>query len=334
MSKKILNFLKYLLFLAAGLLLLWLAARGQDFQRIREAFLHANYWWVGLSALLSVLSHIFRALRWKLLIEPIGFKPRFANTFFAVMTGYFANLALPRLGEVTKCGVLNKYEKIPVDKLLGTMIVERAFDFLTMLLLLVLVLLFQFHLFSDFLNKYVWAPMGEKLGQTGHLGWIVLLCFGLVLGLLFWFRKPLSRNVVFQKGWQFAKGIWHGIASVRDLQRTGLFAFYTLAIWGLYLSMAWVVFYAFPETSHLGFWPAMSILVFGSIGMVAPVQGGIGAFHFMASRTLVVYGIAAEPALAYAFLNHGASTLTLIVLGFVSLILLPLTNRERQDRHT
>ena len=330
MNHKILSAIKFTVFLGIGIFLLWLAVRGQDLNRIWEASKEANFTWLGLSILLGFICLFIRALRWNLLIQPLGYRPRTINTFFAVLTGYFANLAFPRLGEVSKCGVLNKYEKIPIDRLLGTMIVERSFDMLALLILLFVIVIFQFHVLGDFINTSLMPSLKGKLGNAGDMLLYIGIVSGIAILLLTLFRKPLTKLKFIRKVISLFMGIWQGITSVKNLQHVWIFMLETILIWVFYFLMAYVGFFAFKETQHLDLWAGLSVLVFGSLGFVVPVQGGIGAYHYMASKTLIAYGIAPDAALAYAFLLHGAQTLMMIFFGFVSLILLPLVNKNHE----
>lgn len=331
MNQKLLTVLKFTIFLGIGIFLLWLAVKGQDLNRILEASKTANFTWIAFSMLLGFSCLFIRALRWNLLIRPLNYQPRIINTFFAVLTGYFANLAFPRLGEVSKCGVLNKYEKIPIDRLLGTMIVERSFDMLALLVLLITIVIFQFHVLGDFINSNLLPSLKGKMGGAGRLLLYASVVFGLALIFIILLRKKLIKLKIIQKLIGLFKGIWHGIKSVKELKSVWAFLFQTILIWVLYFLMAYVGFYAFSATRHLSLWAGLAVLVFGSLGFVVPVQGGIGAYHYMASKTLIAYGIASDEALAYAFLLHGAQTIMMIFFGFVSLILLPLVNKKHEE---
>ena len=331
MKKQLLTYLKFGLFLAFGGLLLYLAVRGQDIDKIKEAFRQANYSWVALSMLLGVISHISRTIRWNMLIRPLGYKPKFYNTFFAVMIGYFANIAFPRLGEVSKCGILNKYEKIPVNKLLGTMIVERSMDLLSLIAVFVFLIIFQFGKLSSFLDEYIFSPLYSKV--TGNWLFLVAFVLGLLLLLLLViiFFNRIKRFPFYIKVSELIIGMWQGIKSVRDIQNKGAFIFHSIFIWVMYFAMTYVVFFALDGTAELGFWAALAVFVMGSIGMVAPAPGGLGPYHFMASETLILYGVVGEVAVAFAFIIHTAQTVMIIIAGFLSLILLPALNSKSAD---
>ena len=331
MKTKILTFLKFSLFLAFGGLLLWLAVAGQDIEQVKTSLKEANYSWVALSIVLGLLSHISRAIRWNMLITPLGYQPKLYNTFFAVMIGYFANLAIPRLGEVTKCGVLKKYENIPVNRLLGTMIVERSVDLITLILILVLVVITQFELLNQLFMDLIFQPLSEKVAN--NFIWMIVIIGSLLLPvvLIFVFIARIRKTAIYMKVTDLLIGMWEGIKSIKQMENKFLFLFHSVLIWGLYFLMAYVCFFAMEATDHLGLMAGLSVLAFGSIGMVAPVQGGIGAYHLMVRETLKLYGIAEAAAVSFAFLIHGAQTFILILFGFISLILLPILNKKTDE---
>ena len=331
MKQKIITYLKFTIFLALGGFLLWLAMKGQNIDKIKESLKNANYFWIGISLIFGIISHILRALRWKMLITPLGYKIKTTNTFFAVMIGYFANLAFPRLGEVTKCGVLKKYENVPVNRLLGTMIVERGVDLISLVLILILVFVAQFGLLNSFFYEIIVDPLTAKI-QSSTL--TIAIGIGIVAFLIlmfFLFLKQIKATALFKKAAALFGGMMEGLKSVKYLDNKFLFIFYSAMIWVFYFLMAYVCFFALEETSGLGLMAGLALLAFGSIGMVAPVQGGIGAYHILASKTLVIYGIAEEPALAFAFIVHAAQTVLIIAFGFISLILLPIINNQPDE---
>lgn len=317
-----------MLFLALGGLLLWLAISGQDFSQVLTAMQGAELWWIAASVLLGIVSHVSRAVRWNILIHPLGYRPKLHNTFMAVMIGYFANLAFPRLGEVSKCVALKRYEGVPVNKLLGTMIVERAMDLVALLAVTGLLLLLQFSVLSQFFNDYLLQPLTEKLQASSNsllllaLGGVAFLIVAVAVG------RYLLRRGFGHKIKELMAGFVEGLKSVGNMQDKWWFLFHSVLIWVLYYLMTYAALLALGATAHLGLMAGLAVFVFGSFGMVAPVQGGIGAYHYMAKETLKIYGVPEAEALAFAFLIHSAQTLMIIVVGFASVIGLPLLNQQ------
>lgn len=327
MKKKVLSVLKFGVFLAIGGLLLWLAVRGQDFTQLRKNISEAAIIWVVLSAVLGLISHVSRAVRWKLLIQPLGFKTRLPNVFMAVMSGYLANLAFPRLGEVSKCAVLKKYEGVPINKLLGTMIIERAMDILLLAAMTILLFILEFDLIADLLLGMVSTKVDNSDPSSASMWWVVALVGGVILLAIVAWR--LIRKTAFGlKLSNLFEGFKEGLKTIGQLEHKWWFIFHSIAIWVLYYAMSYVVLFAFDATAHLGLVAGLAVLVMGSLGMIAPVQGGIGAYHFMAKETLMVYGIAEASALAFAFVIHGGQTIMVLTAGFISVILLPVYNRN------
>lgn len=333
MPKVIKTLLKFIGFLGIGLLLIWLVTKNltpKEEEDIRNAFRHANYWLVIPAMLLGTASHWVRALRWRLLFAPLGYKPKKLNTFFAVMVGYLANLAIPRLGEVTRCGILARYEKIPVDKLVGTMIAERAVDLLCLILLMATTILVQIDVVGAFVSDNIWTPLQAKLAGVAPTQWgIIALAALVVVGLIIFFLKRFARTKAAISLRILIRGVMEGILSIGKMKEKGWFIFHTLLMWLLYFSQIFIAFYCLKETSGLGVRAAMSVLTFGSIGMIV-TQGGIGAYQILVQQTLLLYGIHATIGYAFGWIIWLAQTALMIVLGFASLIGFPLYNKENK----
>ncbi|MFW5820438.1 MAG: lysylphosphatidylglycerol synthase transmembrane domain-containing protein [Bacteroidota bacterium] len=328
MKPGIIKILKFSAFLALGILLLYFAFKGIDFQSIKEDFRNVEYSWVLFSLVFSILSHISRAMRWNILIEPLGFNPRLKNTFYSLMVGYLANFAFPRIGEITRCAGLGKKENIPVDKLVGTVIVERMIDLMSLVILLGILIIFRFETFGTFFRESVFIPLGEKISQTLAFSMFIWIIFGggIVISIILYiiFREQLSQIKIVSRGKNIIKGIAEGLKSVYMLRKRGKFLFHTAFIWMNYWLMTWVVVFALPATSDLKLIDGLFLLVIGGFGMSAPVQSGIGAYHWIVSRGLVaVYaGITLEEGLVFATISHEAQSLLVILLGSLSFILL------------
>lgn len=313
--------LKYTILLILGVGLLIFAFRGQDLNKLIFDLQRADYQWVFASIFFAVLAHVLRAYRWRMMITALGYgKPRIMNTLFAVFTGYLANLALPRMGEVSRCGVIHKTDGIPVVKLIGTVVAERIIDLLMLLLITAAGILIQFELLSDFLYSNILLKVNQGSAGSG----ILILVFALLLFMIIALVLILGRKKpgIFLKISNLIADIQSGIFSVRAMNHKLLFVLYSLMIWALYGISAYLCFFALPATEGLGFIEAVSTLIFSSFAMIAPVQGGIGAYHWMVSEGLTIYGISKSDGLAYALLTHSTQTLIILIAGSVSLILL------------
>jgi len=285
-----------------------------------------KYSWVILSLIIGLLSHISRTMRWGLMIEPIGHKTRYINTFLAVMIGYLMNLAFPRMGEILRCGVLSRYEKLSFTKLIGTVVAERAIDMICLLTLLLIVIFSQFAQMMDFLHR---NPEIESKIHSIFTSPVLLFAILSVIAVLFVFRKTLKDTVFYKKTIDVYRNFKEGFISIRSVKRKGWFIFHSVAIWVMYYIMLYVVFFAFDFTRDLGPIAGLTTFVFASFGMVAPVQGGIGAWHFMAIESLSVYGVAPQNGAIFAFVAHTSMTGMIIVIGIISMLVLPFINRRK-----
>ncbi len=303
--------------------LLWLAFRNIDFKNLWEGLKKARYGWLILSIAFATLAYISRARRWILLINPLGHNPSLLNSFNAMMTGYLANLALPRIGEITKCVALGKKENIPVDQLIGTVVVERTIDIISLLVITIIMLFVDGSTLGPFLMNNVYTPIHEKITSVFGFAWIfwlLLLLSGiLLLYTIYYFRNSLRKIRFFGKLFDAAHGIIHGIKTVTRIRRKWEFIFHTFFIWINYTLMTWVVVFAVESTSQLGLSDGIFLLVIGGLAMSAPVQSGLGAFHFIISRGLMlIYGISLEDSMVYALLAHESQLIFGALLGIYS----------------
>jgi len=339
LKKFILQFLKISGFLSLGILLLYFAFRGIAMDELASTLRQANFWWIGLSLFFAFVSFFSRARRWVLLIEPLGFKPSFRNTYHSLMVGYLSNFALPRLGEVTRCVTLGKREKIPVDTLIGTVIIERVIDLFMLLLILLILLISWMEKFGTFFGEQVLDPIKHKIvaafGGT-ILFWIIVAgTIALVFMLIFLLRRQLYRFVLIRKIRDFLKGILDGLKTIYKMERIWEFILHSVLIWFFYILMTWVVVFSLEETSGLTFIDGVFLLVIGGLGMSAPVTAGFGAFHWITSRGLVfVYGLSLEQGGAYAILAHESNSLFTILLGALSYTLLMLSRKKETHQKT
>lgn len=326
MKKVVIKTIRFLAFFALGIFIFWLIYKDQDIERIKSVLKNeVNYFWVVLALFIGLLSHISRTVRWGLMIEPIGHKPRFINTFLAVMVGYLMNMAFPRMGEVTRCGVLSRYEKISFTKLFGTVVAERLVDMVSLLILLGIVIAAQFGKMLSFVHEN--PEIEEKLISVFTSPFLFAAVFLLII-LFVVFRKAFKHTLIFKKLSEILKNFKEGFISIRSIKRKGWFYFHSALIWTLYYLMLYVTFFAFDFTSGLNPIAGLTTFVIASFGMVAPVQGGIGAWHFMATEALLLYGVPRENGVIFAFVSHTSTTSMIIIIGLISLLVLPFINRR------
>ncbi|WP_299583858.1 lysylphosphatidylglycerol synthase transmembrane domain-containing protein [uncultured Sunxiuqinia sp.] len=326
MNSKITKSLKFLAFLALGVLLFWLVYKDQDVDRLKSILKNdVNYWWVLLSLVLGLLSHVSRTIRWNLMIEPLGKTPRTLNTFLAVMVGYLMNLVFPRMGEISRCGVLARYENMSFTQLIGTVVVERIIDVIMLLLLTLTIIVVQFGEVIQFLDNN--PEVKAQLSNIAFSPWAVLSIAGLI-GLLVLFRKRLLQTKALSKVRVILNNFAEGLRSFKDMRNKWAFLAHSIFIWVMYYLMLYVIFFSFDFTSHLSAIAGLTTFVLGSYGMVAPVQGGIGAWHFMVMQVLMVYGIDKADGMVFALLAHTSMMGMMIILGLVALLILPFINRR------
>ena len=332
MNKKVSNAISYMVFLFLGILLLWLCFRKIDFSEVVGYIKTAKYSWMLLSLVCLAISLFFRALRWNILIESLGYKTRVSTTYESVLIAYFTNTVFPRLGEVTRCGTLTKKENIPFDKSLGTVISERVLDLVVLFAMALLVILFQWNLLGSLITSWL-NPLIEKIVNNAVLGTLIIVAaIALFAAIIFIFKKKkhlLSQNRLYQKIASMWNGFVDGIKSIFTTKKKGLFIIYTLLIWGFYVVMTWLPFYMLPETSHLGLTEAVTLLGLATLGVVAPVPGGMGVYHFIGILLLNgFYGISESAAVSFVTINHTSQMIFYLVTGVVAYVVMFFVDRR------
>lgn len=329
MKKYLSLILQYVIFLGLGIFLIWWSMKSlspEDMRSLKESLGAANYLLVLPAMGMIFLSHYSRALRWRIMLEPLGYQPSRSNTFIAVLLGYFFNLLVPRMGEVVKCTTLAKYEKTPVDKLIGTMVAERALDVVCLLVSFGLAIGTQMDLMDGLLGE----QMAKIRGGGAGIGRTVLLGLsGLLIMVLGYFLLRRFRHIaIIEKIWALANGIWQGLTSIRLIERKVEFVLHTVFIWTMYLMSIRLGFYAMEPVSHLGMGPSLTLLWTGSLAMIA-TQGGIGAYQIAVQKSLALYGVLPVAGLAFGWLLWAFQTVLMLVAGILCLIILPILNRDK-----
>jgi len=326
--KPILSFLKISVPLAFGAFLIWYVFKDLtqiEKQELYTSFSSANYFWIVLSVCFGILSHMSRAIRWKYTIQPLGKTPGFWNSFFTVMIGYVANLALPRLGEVTRPGLLGKYEGLPFNKLFGTIVAERVADLVILASIMATIVLVEFDMLKELLLGYV-----EE--GTGNISIEKIIIIGIVavvgLAVIFFFMLSNSNNPFFEKIRELFRGIFEGLSSILKMENKVYFLLHTVFIWIMYIGMFWICFFCLEETSQVPLAGVVASFVMGSLAIVF-VQGGLGVFPLAIMNTLLLYGISKSGALALGWILWTSQTLMIIVLGVASIPLLRYVNRNK-----
>lgn len=333
MKKYLLTIIKFIVFLSLGIFLIWLAVRGlteEDKIQIKKSLSEANYLWIVLAMGVGIISHLSRALRWKMLLAPLNLFPKLSNTFYAVMIGYLGNLALPRLGEVLRCGILKRYEKIPLTQSFGTVIAERVIDMVVLFFLFITSIWIEYERMHNYLSENIIVPMKLKLHSylQNKLLLGTLIVGGLIVVIaLFVFRKKMLQNPIAQKVKGFLLSFLDGIRSVAKVKSPLLFIFHSLFIWAMYLMSVYVCVFAFGETKTITISDCLVILTFGSFGVIA-TPGGIGAYQWIVLQILTLWGYSTAMGVAFGWTVWLAQTVVILFGGVISFGLLALNSRE------
>lgn len=340
------NFIQFVLFLGVGLGILYFVFRKQEaayqeqcaldgipttdcslLDKVVTDFSSSNFYWLGLVVLLFVISNFSRAARWKMLLKPLGYTPRYINLLFSIFIGYIANLGLPRLGELIRATSLAKVEKVPVEKVVGTIVVDRIVDMLSFVVVFAIALVFE----SDTLFGYL-AEKGSLPGKallTNPIFWVVSLGLVGLVAYLFKSRQKFSHNVIYKKVNNILKGLGEGIKTISKLDNIPGFLLHSLVIWVMYYLMTYLCFNAFAPTAHLGPQAGLLVFVFASLGMIVPSPGGMGTYHAMVVAGLALYGIPEGDSFSFANIIFFAIQLFgIAILGLLSWILMPVVNRN------
>ncbi|MGE8553729.1 MAG: lysylphosphatidylglycerol synthase transmembrane domain-containing protein [Chryseobacterium jejuense] len=312
---------------------LWLALRGLDFKVIQQSLAKANYLWVLFASVFGLLAYWFRAIRWNLMLEPMGHSISNSNSLWSISFGYLMNLTIPRSGEVARATALYGVEKVPVDKSFGTIILERVVDLICMLGFLGLTLLFKYEAIVSFY---------ENSGVTLNPNKIFLVLAVLIGGtvLFFAFKKKLANVPFLGKIVNFIDGIFQGLTTIFKLKEKGKFILYTLGIWISYYFAAYLVCFALPETSAFTFADGFFIIVVGTMGMIIPASGGIGAYNlamkygFMALFISVGKSadLGGEMGLTYSFISLPLQIVIMLVMGLISIPMLAKARNEAASK--
>jgi uncharacterized protein (TIRG00374 family) len=323
------KFLKIGFFFLLGILLIWWSLHQippQEWDKFTKALAKSKFWLILPIFFILGLSHFIRALRWRLIMEPLGYKPSIMNTFLAVLIGYLANLAIPRLGEVLKCTLLAKYEKVPAEKIVGTIVAERAFDVISLGIVFLLALTLQFNVI-----KAGWQQLqsGGSTATTSNNNLFIILgiiAFLVIVAVILFFTLRHKFESIISPIKKIIKGVWEGVISATKLKKHNLFFFYSFSIWFLYLLATYIGLYGTEGTAS-SFSTAISCLAYASIGMII-TPGGIGAYAFFMAKVLELNGIEYTLGLANGTLQWFSQVIIVIVLGGLALIMLPFINKQ------
>ncbi len=308
-----------------GVFLIWWVAKdltANEIDEAKNAFAQADYFYLLLSMGIGFISHLVRATRWEYMIDAMGYKSRFSVRYHAVMINYLMNLFVPRMGEVARCTSLSSYEKIPFNKAIGTLILERMIDFLILFSMIIGVIFFE--------RDKVWVMVKnnvESIIPHNNFLWIGLLLFGFILILIYYFIKK-SQITLIQKLKEFLNGIKEGIATVIHLKNNWIFWFQSILIWAFYLLGTYVCFMSLPQTQNIPITGIVSCFVLGGIASIA-TQGGLGAYPIAFGTILKLYGVSYVLGWTFGWISWISQTLVILVLGTMSMFLISRISKKK-----
>ncbi|MCF6168065.1 lysylphosphatidylglycerol synthase transmembrane domain-containing protein [Lutibacter sp.] len=311
--------------IALGVFLIWYSLSkltDSDILSIKTSFKTANYWWVALSLFFGVLSHLSRAYRWQFLLEPLGYKPRFANSIMAVLIAYLLNLVIPRSGEVARAASIKKYEKIPFKKAFGTIVAERVADVIMLLFITGIAFFLQAELLAGYLFK--------DTKESSLISKVFIFIMLPAIGYFTYTILKKSRNPFILKIISFINGLMDGVKSIKRMKKKWQFIFHTVFIWTMYVLMFYATTFALPETTNLPFAAIIVGFVVGGFSM-ALTNGGLGTYPVFVASALILYHVDDNPARAFGWIMWTAQTLMVIVFGGISFLLIPIYNKYQNN---
>lgn len=318
MNKKIKKTFFLILPIILGVFLIWIYINKfshEQLNEIKNNIKNANYYWILLSLFFGILSHLSRAYRWNFMLEPLGYKPRFANSIMAVLVAYLLNLVIPRSGEIARAATMTKYEDIPFEKAFGTIVAERISDIFMLLLILAVVFFYQ----TDLIISY--------FSNSNPTRKIILFSLFILVFILFVKFIKKSNHPISKKIKTFISGLIEGIGSIFKMKKKWAFIFHTIFIWSMYIAMFWAVTFTIPATSHLSFEAVLVGFISGAIAM-SITNGGFGAYPVFVAGALSLYGVPQEAGASFGLLMWISQTIMVLVFGGLSFILLPIYNKK------
>lgn len=322
--------IQYLLLLALAGVLLYFSFREVKWSDFIAGLKSCNYYWIAASMAVGISGFVARALRWRLLLLPLNSSISFKEAYDGITIAYLTNFAFPRAGEVARCGVVAKNGKVTFEGALGTVVIERGFDMICLIFWIFILLAFKWDEFGGFMNNELFAPLKDKLSV--NFVWIAVIClaaFAVLCAVIWRFRNKLLGTAVFRKIADIVKGLVQGLLSAFRMKHKRLFFLYTLAIWGTYWLTSYTTIQAFSSVAHLTGTDALFLMIVGGLGWVVPVQGGLGAYHFIVSLALAkVYGIAQTTGVIFATISHESQALAMIMCGTISIISMSLASKN------
>ena len=313
------SYLKILLPISVGIFCIYFSFRNIDFLDFKQYFFQINYSWVALGIILGALSHISRSYRWKFLINPLGYKLGFINSVLAVFSAYLINYTIPRAGDLARATMISKYEKIPLEKTLGTIVAERAVDVICIIAIIFIGLIIEFQKISEKLIS---------LTQNTEIS-IILVYFGALFLLLFISNIILKKSKYYKPISNFFLGIIEGLTVIFKMKNRNLFIFHSIFIWLMYILMFWATSKAFVELHEVTFFQLMISFTLAALSIMFS-NGGIGIYPLAVEESLGWYGVESTIGLAFGWVSWLSQTMMVVFFGGLSLFILPFINRNNK----
>ncbi len=329
-KKKLVTILKIVIPLLIAAVILWWMYRDMDWQEILDGMRgdKMNWTWMLLSLPFGITAQVFRGLRWKLALEPLGAKARYGTCINAIFLSYGSSLVVPRVGELLRCGVLKRYDNISFSHSVGTVVTERCIDMLIVMVLSVTTVLLQIPVFSRIASE-TGLSLDGLLGTFTATGYLVtFFCLVLIAFMAWWLSQRLN---IFMRARSMVKELAEGIFSIRFIRSRFLFIVYSLAIWVSYFLHFYLTFYCFAYSEHLGAVVALVAFVVGTFAVLVPTPNGAGPWHFAVKTVLVLYGVSQNDAVAYVLIVHTIQTALVALLGIYSSVALSFTKHKPRD---
>ena len=318
MSKKFKNYIKILLPISIGIFCIFFSFRNIGFTDFTKYFYEINYLWVFVGIFLGALSHISRSYRWKYLIEPLGYKLGFINSVLAVFSAYLINYTIPRAGDIARATMISKYEKIPLDKTLGTIVAERAVDVICILTIIATGLIFEFNRISEKLISLI---------ENTEIS-VIIIYVGVIILILFVSNRVLRKSKYYKSILNFFSGIIEGLTIIFKMEKRVPFILHSIFIWLMYILMFWATSMAFFELHEVAFYQFMISFTLAAISIMLS-NGGIGIYPLAVEESLGWYGVQSTTGLAFGWVSWLSQTMMVIIFGGLSLFILPFINRNK-----
>ena len=308
-----------------GIGIIYLVFKGNDSRKMMSSLKNIKLVPVILSFIMGYVAYVNRGIRWVYMIKSMGYKIEPLHGINAVSLTYFTNLLLPRAGEIARCTAINKTHNIPLNKLMGTVIMERIIDFMMLFVIIGITMIAKFNLMIKFLNTVL--KEGRDTGDF-TFAWVSISILGICLILFFVLKNKIKTTKGYKAVTRFVMGIREGIETIKGIEQKKYFIFHTISIWLMYILMVYAVFYAIDETSYLSFGDCLFVFVVGALAMIVPVPGGIGAYHAATMLGLMMLGIDRHTSLFFATVVHTTQTLVAVLFGSIALIMITLRKRK------